>query len=138
MDTKANRLKNLRRLIDERFEGNKGRFADAIGRPRPNIYRLLSENAEDRRAIGEDLARAIETKLGLPGGWLDQADVVGNIVELNFAPDPLAALNEKDRALIQLFHGLTEGQQAEFFKAVQAQERANREILEQLAGKGKK
>ncbi len=71
MGTKQTRQANIRLLIKQRFNNNKGQFADAIGRPRPNISRLLSENATDRRGVGEDLARDIELRLSLPSGWLD-------------------------------------------------------------------
>lgn len=65
------RRANLLKLIDERFEGNKGRFADTVGRKRPLIYRLFSDAEGSRRDIGEELARDIEHKLGLKPGWLD-------------------------------------------------------------------
>lgn len=65
------RRANLLKLIDERFEGNKGRFADTVGRKRPLIYRLFSDAEASRRDIGEELARDIEHKLGLKPGWLD-------------------------------------------------------------------
>lgn len=64
------RRTNLQALIDSRFAGKAGRLADAIGRKRPQIYRLFSD-AENSRDIGEELARDIEKKLGLPTGQLD-------------------------------------------------------------------
>lgn len=70
------RLKNLQRLIDEKFDGNKGRFADAIGRKRPQVYRLFSGSTASRRDVGEELARDIERLLGLQRGFLDQEEVV--------------------------------------------------------------
>lgn len=72
MKPHSHRRTNLLRLIDERFEGKKGRFADAIGRERPLIYRLFSNTAGSKRNIGEELARDMEHKLGLTPGWLDQ------------------------------------------------------------------
>lgn len=72
MKPHSHRRTNLLRLINERFEGKKGRFADAIGRERPLIYRLFSNTAGSKRNIGEELARDIEHKLGLTPGWLDQ------------------------------------------------------------------
>lgn len=56
---------NLLRLIDERFEGKKSRFADAIGRERPLIYRLFSNTAGIKRNICEKCARDMEHKQGL-------------------------------------------------------------------------
>lgn len=64
------RRTNLQALIDTRFAGKAGRLADAIGRKRPQIYRLFSD-AENSRDIGEELARDIEKKLGIPLGQLD-------------------------------------------------------------------
>lgn len=71
VDIYAIRLQRIREIIATRFNGNKGQFADAIGRKRPNVYRLLSDTATDRRNVAEELARDIETKLGLRRGALD-------------------------------------------------------------------
>lgn len=71
MNIKEVRLHAVRRLITELFGGNKAAFADAIGRPRPNVYRLLSDSATDKRGIGEELARAIERRLALMDDALD-------------------------------------------------------------------
>lgn len=68
------RRKNLQALIDARFDGNKGQFADAIGRKRPLVYRLFSDAENSRRDIGEELARDIEHILRLPAGSLDAAE----------------------------------------------------------------
>lgn len=65
------RLRNLQAIIKDQFDGKAGRLADALGKKRPQIYRLFS-NSDNRRDIGEELAREIEAKLGLPRGWLDQ------------------------------------------------------------------
>lgn len=68
------RLANLQRVIDKHFDGKAGRLADAIGKKRPQIYRLFSDT-ENARSIGEELARDIEAKLGLQYGSLDQPDM---------------------------------------------------------------
>ncbi|MGC0151907.1 hypothetical protein ACPRNU_05550 [Chromobacterium vaccinii] len=65
------RRQRLQLLIDEHFKGNRGRFADFLGKQRPQIYRLFSEG-ENRRDIGEDMAREIEEKFGLKKFSLDQ------------------------------------------------------------------
>jgi len=85
------RRANLLKLIDERFEGNKGRFADTVGRKRPLIYRLFSDAEGSRRDIGEELARDIEHKLGLKPGWLDldgaaTAEPVSGAYAVNIPP----------------------------------------------------
>lgn len=59
------------------YGGNKAAFARAINRPAPNVHRMLTESDGDKRGIGEDLARDIETKLFLPPGYLDQAEGAG-------------------------------------------------------------
>ncbi len=71
MKPHATRLANLKLLIEQHFDGVAGRFADAIGKRRPLIYRIISVNAEEKKNIGESLARDIEAKLGYPAGWLD-------------------------------------------------------------------
>ncbi|WP_155419329.1 hypothetical protein [Chromobacterium subtsugae] len=65
------RRERLQQLINERFNGNKGKFADFMGKARPQIYRLFSEG-EHRRDIGEDMAREIEEKVGLAKFQLDR------------------------------------------------------------------
>lgn len=85
------RRTNLLKLIDERFEGNRGRFADTVGRKRPLIYRLFSDVEGSRRDIGEELARDIEHKLGLKPGWLDldgaaTAEPVSGAYAVNIPP----------------------------------------------------
>lgn len=75
MNAKQNRLKNLRALIDSRFDGVAGRCADAVGVKRPQMSRWVTENSEVRQGIAEDSARQIEAKLGIERGSLDQ-DVV--------------------------------------------------------------
>jgi len=74
MDVYAIRLQRIRALVAQRFDGNKGKFADAIGRKRPYVYRLFSATSTDRRAVGEVLARDIERRLNLPAGFLDRED----------------------------------------------------------------
>jgi hypothetical protein len=79
MSIKATRRQNLIRLISERFEWNKAAFARAIDRPAPNVHRMLVdvESDKDKRGIGEELARDIESRLGLPPLWLDQGEQQG-------------------------------------------------------------
>lgn len=65
------RRQNLLAVIEEKFAGNKGQFADFVGKKRPQIYRLFSDSPISRRDIGEDLAREFETLLGLSTYALD-------------------------------------------------------------------
>lgn len=72
MNVRERRRENLKRLIDERYEGKTGRLADALGKKRPTIYRLFAESdGAGARDIGEDLAREIERVHRLPMHWMD-------------------------------------------------------------------
>jgi len=71
------RRRNLRAIIERQFDGKAGRLADAIGKKRPQIYRLFSD-AENSRDIGEELARDIENRLGLPYGSLDKEEMAND------------------------------------------------------------
>lgn len=74
---KERRKARVLELITDRFGGNKAAFAKAIGRPAPNVHRMLAEPsgaAKDARGIGEELARDIENLLGLRPLWLDEFD----------------------------------------------------------------
>lgn len=88
-----NRLHDTRRqrlldLIEEVAQGNKGLFADKMGRKRPQIYRLFSD-AESARGIGEELARDFERQCGKPHGWLDGlVDDGGTRLLNNTSPGP--------------------------------------------------
>lgn len=65
------RRQRLLAVIQERFEGNKARFAEFVGKKPPQVYRLFSDAQGSRRDIGEDLAREYEQLLGLPRYYLD-------------------------------------------------------------------
>lgn len=70
MEIKDVRRESIRRLIRNSFFGKQKAFADAIGRQPDYISRIL----KGTKNLGEELARDIETKLGLPTGWMDQAE----------------------------------------------------------------
>lgn len=82
------RRKNLKLLIDQKYEGVVARFADAMGKKRPTIYRLFSD-AESSRDIGEDLAREIERVHRLPMHWLDvHHKAMEPLADYNVEPAP--------------------------------------------------
>lgn len=62
------RRANLRRLIAERFDRNASAFARAVERSQSQISDLLA----GRKPFGEKFARAVEAKIGVSTGWLDQ------------------------------------------------------------------
>jgi hypothetical protein len=62
---------NLKKFIDEKFDGNRAAFSRAAGKNANLIVLALAPNEKIRRSIGERLARDIEETMGLPNGWLD-------------------------------------------------------------------
>lgn len=73
MDIKTNRRLQLIRVIEDMFDGKSGQCADALVIKRPQLSRWITENEKARQGISEDAARAIEEKLGLPRGALDES-----------------------------------------------------------------
>lgn len=72
MEISQIRRHNLRRIIDEEFDGNLAEFSRFIGKDPSYISRYFS-NKNQMRNIGSTTARAIEQRLKRPHGWLDQA-----------------------------------------------------------------
>lgn len=62
---------NLKKLVDDKYDGNKAAFARAAGKNSNLIVLCLSPNPAIRRSIGERLAREIEQVMQLPSGWMD-------------------------------------------------------------------
>lgn len=66
------RRENLRALIKEHYENNNAAFCRAASIKNHNgINLVLTDNLENRRNMGEKVARAIEVNIGLPRGYLD-------------------------------------------------------------------
>lgn len=88
MDISEIRRENLRRLMNEMFDGKQAKIADALEKSPNYISRCLSLTmaAEHRKKIGEDFAREIEAKLGLPRYSLDS---------------PLQTLGTSDQSAVQ-------------------------------------
>lgn len=62
---------NLARFIAERYEGNKGRFADAVGSKRTQVYRYFAKSVKGQEP-GEDFANRVATAHQLPRGYFDR------------------------------------------------------------------
>lgn len=120
---RMDRIIQLRGLIHSRFEGNQASFAKAIGRSPSVIWQYLSGH----RRMGEDFARHIERRLGLPRGWMDDG-------QLQSAEEP-ATYDARHSTLIDLFEGLTASQQKNVIKELQETNRHNEEIVKDLTGK---
>lgn len=72
MDNRQINLINLRKLIDERFSGNKAAFARDLGVAPNVVSRWFADTKKDNsRAISRSYARKIEEKHGLEEGWMD-------------------------------------------------------------------
>jgi hypothetical protein len=67
----AIRKANLMELVLQKFQGNKSALARAAEVHHNHINLLLSNNPVHSRNMGEDLARRVEQRLGLPALWLD-------------------------------------------------------------------
>lgn len=63
------RRERLQQLVDSRFDGGRSEAARGLGLAPQTITDVLNE----RRNIGEVLARRIEVAAGLAPGWLDKS-----------------------------------------------------------------
>lgn len=75
--------KTCRHLINILFAGNAGQCADYLGIKRPQMSRWVTENEAARQGISEESARAIESKLGHPCGWMDGDQAAPQPTEMN-------------------------------------------------------
>ncbi|NBF13058.1 S24 family peptidase [Pseudomonas sp. Fl4BN1] len=71
MDIREIRKRRLQQLILLRFGGVMARLAEKINRQSSYVARVLSDNSEHSRNIGEKLAREIEVACELEPGYLD-------------------------------------------------------------------
>lgn len=71
-DVHAIRRTNIHELVMQKFAGNKSAFSRAAQVHSNHVNLLLSKNEAHRRNLGEELARRIESALGLPDLWLDR------------------------------------------------------------------
>lgn len=67
MNESESRKENLKRLIENQFEGSQVKFADTVGMAPSYISQMIN----GYRNIGEKTARKIEAAANLPNGWLD-------------------------------------------------------------------
>ncbi|WP_296271754.1 S24 family peptidase [Pseudomonas sp. UBA6323] len=66
MDIYEIRRANLRALLHDRFEGKIASLAEALDRAPSYLSRCITDKPDHRKRIGEEFARDIELKLGLP------------------------------------------------------------------------
>ncbi len=65
------RLENTNKIIERRFGGVRARFARHIGKEATTIGRWWAKQEKHKKNIGHQSARHIESRCGLPEGWLD-------------------------------------------------------------------
>lgn len=75
------RLKNLTKIIDEKFRGVRADLARAINVAPNNISRYYASSARDKRSISDDTAIAIEDAIGKPRGWMSQEHDLSPLIE---------------------------------------------------------
>ena len=96
------RKQNLRRLIDEHYEGVLNRLAKAANIQHSQLWRVLKDDPVkgQPRYLGETLARRLEEVTGLPRGWLDQSDQDQLIAESGALALRIRRLPAADQATI--------------------------------------
>jgi hypothetical protein len=102
MDIYEIRLKNLSFLLDEQFGGVRAALARKMEVGANNISRYYSSNKKDRRNIGDEFARGIETVCNKPKGWMDRVH-------------DLAIDADKER-LLELWEMMTEDERRQLLK----------------------
>lgn len=89
------RRQRLQMLIDE--FGSVAELNDRLERPRTDATLTQIKNQSPHhktgrpRAMGDDIARALETRLGKPEGWMDTPPTYA---ELHGTPDALSKMSE--------------------------------------------
>lgn len=103
------RKQNLRRLIDERYEGVVQRLATDLEVPHNSLWRLLSnKDSANARSMGEKMARKIERACGLHVGWMDQAITTQTSEESAALAERILSLPEADRdAVLRMVKALS-------------------------------
>lgn len=93
------RRTNVRRYIDEHYNGSVARFAEAIRRSRQQVSKLLSDpgKAKSAKMLGSQLARKIESQLNLTAGYFDQDH---DALSVSALVKDLEKLSDRDRLTV--------------------------------------
>lgn len=96
------RKRNLRRLIDQNYEGVVNRLAKAASIQHSQLWRVLKDDPVkgQPRYLGETLARRLEEVSGVPRGWLDQNDKEQLIAQSDALAARIRRLPADDQATI--------------------------------------
>lgn len=88
MDKKTiqlNRINNIKRIVEEKFNGNIESFADYLGKSKFIVYAWLWDlDKPQRRNITTETARMIELKLALPTNLLDSSEGIVDTGVIDF------------------------------------------------------
>lgn len=104
------RQKRLLQLLQTKFDGSQTQMAEAIGRTSAYVSFLFTDRKlPHHKNLGENLARLIEDKLGLPKGWLDGDDNLSTdkvrTVEAYQDEQPLSDFSYVKRKAVKLSAG---------------------------------
>lgn len=129
------RRQKLQDLIDRLFDGNQAAFARAIKKKPAQINHWLTGH----RMLGDAGARHIELSLRLEPGYFG-GEFSGTMSATESGSDGFSAtgtvtLTPRQQALLGLFEGLTEGQQDEEIRRLEAQKQSNEAIVSELMKK---
>ena len=95
------RKSNLKKLINEQFDGVVNRFSKQADIAHSAVWRMLRDEKKhnkNSRWMGEKLARKIEKSCGLPGLWLD---IEGNNSDVKcLLTYRISRLTKKEREMI--------------------------------------
>jgi len=100
------RRRNVRAYIDEHCDGSPSRFAEAVGRSRQQIQKLLSDPGKttSARMLGSQLARRLESQLNLTAGFFDQDH---DALSASGLMRDIKRLSERDRSTVEtLIHSM--------------------------------
>ena len=91
---------NLRKLVLDKFEGNRAAYSRAAEVHQNQVNLLLTDNPKHLRNLGEALARKMEGSLLLPNGYLDQ-DHSGEAefsfeIKATVIPENLSSILQRD------------------------------------------
>lgn len=96
MDIFSNRRHQLQELVDHYAQGNISVFAERFGYSRAQISQYLSETYNGGRSIGERAARALEKKLGVTDGHLDEPPFVARADAYVLGKSPSPRLSDQE------------------------------------------
>ncbi len=84
MDIHEIRRRNLDRIIEEDFGGNRSELARAMGKHENSLGRFFTES-DHARNVGGAVAREIEHAAKRPEGWMDtehlDAELLGSVID---------------------------------------------------------